>query len=98
MCVSQLVMQDWHENFIMRIKQSRLFEHLGGLYVDDGRNMLDVLQLGHRFVKQTGTLEYSKTWEEEDMKNNRSKQAGAKLGHTRVFSHVNLSLIWSKLV
>ena len=36
MCDSRLVMQDWHEHFVERLKRSKLFEKLGGLYVDDG--------------------------------------------------------------
>jgi len=57
MCASRLVMHDWHENFVMRLKQSKFFEKLGGLYVDDGRNMYEVFECGTRFVKETGTLE-----------------------------------------
>ena len=26
MCASRLVMQDWHENFVLRLKQSKLFD------------------------------------------------------------------------
>ena len=63
MCVSRLVMQDWHENFTIRLKASKIFEHLGGLYVDDGRNLLDVLPLGCRFVSETGTIEFSEIWD-----------------------------------
>ena len=57
MCASRLVMQDWHENFILRLKQSKIFEKLGTLYVDDGRNMWEVFDRGTRYVKETGTLE-----------------------------------------
>ena len=37
-------------------------------------------------------------YQNPDLRENNRRQAGAELGHTQVFSHVNLSLIWSKLV
>ena len=57
-------MQDWHENFL---KESKLYEYLGGLHVDDGRIMLDVIALGFKFVSELGTIEFSTEWEKENL-------------------------------
>ena len=49
MCVARLVLQEWHDKFAEILDKSGLREYLKGLYVDDGRNVVDLLHLGTRF-------------------------------------------------
>ena len=92
MCASRLVMQDWHENFVMRLKQSKLFEKLGGLYVDDGRNMYEVFEYGTRFIPQTGTLETSEKWRKEDMDSNRCQKELTRTEIEKLMNDINEDL------
>ena len=92
MCVSRLVMQDWHENFVLRLKESKLFEHLGGLYVDDGRNLLDILPLGCRFVSELGTIEFSKIWEKENMEKGITKKENTRREVEKLMNSINPDL------
>ena len=92
MCASRLVMQDWHENFTMRLKQSKIFERLGGLYVDDGRNMLEVFEHGTRFVQETGTLEIMEKWRIEDEKSNRNRKELTRTETQKLMNDINEDL------
>ena len=49
MSVARLVLQDWYEDFQSILSCSNITKHLQGLYVDDGRTITDILQLGTRF-------------------------------------------------
>ena len=66
MCVARLVLQDWYEGFKDILQKSSITEHLRGLYVDDGRNCVDILPLGTRFVRETACFEYKEVWKQED--------------------------------
>ena len=92
MCVSRLVMQDWHENFIPRLKASKLFEHLGGLYVDDGRNLLDILPLGCKYVPELGAIECSDIWEKENQEKGISRKENTKIEIQRLMNDINPDL------
>ena len=76
----------------MRLKSSKLFEKLGGLYVDDGRNMYEVFELGTRFVKDTGTLETLEEWREMDIKNNRNRKELTRTEVQKLMNDINPDL------
>ena len=67
MCVARLVLQDWYESFRAILDQSKIGEHLRGLYVDDGRNVVDILPLGTRFVKESNHFEWNDEWKQHDL-------------------------------
>ena len=92
MAASRLVMQDWHEHFILRLKESKLFEKLGGLYVDDGRNMYEVFEWGTRFIKETGTLETLECWKKEDEERNRCKKELTQTEIQKLMNDINIDL------
>ena len=67
MCVARLVLQDWYESFRAILDQSKIGEHLRGLYVDDGRNGVDILPLEwkqHDLIENVST----RTLTEREMK------------------------------
>ena len=70
MCVARLVLQDWFEEFSEILDKSDIIQHLKGLYVDDGRNIVDQLVLGTRFVKEAKLFLHKDCWEAEDILHN----------------------------
>ena len=48
-CIARLIMQDWRENFNILFEKSKVREFLKGIYVDDGRSVMEKLKLGTRF-------------------------------------------------
>jgi len=92
MCVSRLVMQDWHEQFITRLRESKLFERLGGLYVDDGRNLYEVFEYGTRYVYETETLEILEEWRKEDIVNYRNRKELTRTEISKLMNDINKDL------
>ena len=52
MCVAQLVMQQWREEYSMILKKSNLKELLSKIYVDDNRAIMEIIKPGWRFVEE----------------------------------------------
>ena len=48
MCIARLVLQHWYGNFKEILDKSEIGLYFRGLYVDDGRKLLDTLPLGNR--------------------------------------------------
>ena len=48
------------------LKKNLIGEHLRGIYVDDGRNVIDILSLGTRYDSETEMFTYSENWAEQD--------------------------------
>ena len=92
MCVSRLVMQDWYENFTLKLRESKITEYLGGLYVDDGRNMVDVLPLGCKYVIESGTIEFSEIWQKENMEKGLTKKENTRIEIQRLMNDINPDL------
>ena len=70
MAVARLVMQDWKEKYNEILHNSDITELLSGLYVDDGRGVQRLLEVGERFVageKKFKVLVESKAY---DLENN----------------------------
>ena len=57
MAVARLVMQEWKEAYDIILENSNIEESLSGLYVDDGRGVLRLLELGERFVPSERKLQ-----------------------------------------
>ena len=51
MCVVRLVLQDLYGDFSWILDRSQIIQYLRGLYVDDGRKIVNRLELGTRLVK-----------------------------------------------
>ena len=67
MCVARLVLQDWFDDFSEILDNSKINQYLKGLYVDDGRNIVDQLLLGTRFDKEEKIFRWEKEWEVIDV-------------------------------
>ena len=52
-------MEEWRENFVLISEASEIDELLAVLYVDDGRNLIEILPLGVRFSKTHNKFIYS---------------------------------------
>ena len=54
MALARHVMQSWSESFSTILKENEIGEHfhLSGIYVDDGRNVIDILKSGMRYEKE----------------------------------------------
>ena len=74
MCVARLVLQEWHEEFESILFRSGLKEYLRGLYVDDGRKVVDLLSLGTRLTRGEKLFEYRDEWQQEDLENNLNRR------------------------
>ena len=85
-------MQDRPEHFILSLKESKIFEKLGGLYVDDGRNMYEVFEHGTRYVYETGTLKILEKWKIEDRKNCRIRKELTRTEITKLMNDINKDL------
>ena len=68
MCGAQITMQEWRDKFVEILERSEIEELLAGLYVDDGRNLIEILKLGVRFCEMQNAFIYNKEWEELDSK------------------------------
>ena len=52
MCAGNLTMEEWREKFIEILKASKIEELMAGLYVDDGRNLIEILPIGVRYCEE----------------------------------------------
>ena len=69
MALARIVMQDWSEQFSRILSENAVGEHLRGIYVDDGRNVLDILKAGTRYCAENEKFERKEEWEKEDREN-----------------------------
>ena len=74
MCVSRIVMQDWRDDYEQILEVSKLKTLLKGLYVDDGRDLLELLRLGTRFDKKSKMFIHKTEWEHLDIVNGVSRR------------------------
>ena len=75
MCVASLVLQEWHEEFTKILERSSIKQYLRGLYIDDGRKVVDLLLLGTRFVESKAKFEFDEEWLEIDINSPISRRA-----------------------
>ena len=47
-------------------KMNKIQELLAGLYIDDGRNLPEILPMGVRLCQNENVIKYKKEWEECD--------------------------------
>ena len=74
MCIARLVMQDWSETFSQILKENKLKEMLRGIYVDDGRNVIELLRLGVRYNIDEKKFIYKEEWEKSDLDEGMSRR------------------------
>ena len=65
---SQLVVEDWADEYFEILRKAGLWIALEGGYVDDGRQITTQLEKGLRFEKETKSFRFSKEGYEEDLK------------------------------
>ena len=66
MACARLVMADWEEGYKIILESSKIWIGLLAGYVDDGRQLTGVLELGMRFSKEENKFIYSTKAEKED--------------------------------
>ena len=69
MCVSRIVMQDWRDDYEEILNKSQIETLLKGLYVDDGRDLIELLRLGTRFDRDLKMFIHKEEWEALDIVN-----------------------------
>ena len=67
-------MQQWKDDFDIILERSNIIEIMCGLYVDDGRNFIKILDLGNRFVEEKNLIEFSDEAFQEDTTRGVSKE------------------------
>ena len=68
MCVARLVMQQWRDDYSDIVRKAEIRELLSKIYVNDNRNVVELLKPGLRFDEEIGEFRYKKDWETEDKK------------------------------
>ena len=68
MCVSRLTMQDWWEQFLSILDNSKIEQLMNAQYVDDGRIVIEILKKGVRFDKELKIFRFCEKWLDEDNK------------------------------
>ena len=48
-CIARLIMQDWSEIFSDILKNDEIDQLLRGIHIDNGRNLINILQEGVRY-------------------------------------------------
>ena len=68
------ILQDWKESYDEILENSEIKEILSGLYVDDGRALHRKLFLGERYDHDKRKFIHDKETEEQDIKENRTRE------------------------
>ena len=89
MCGAQITMQEWRDNFGEILKRSNIKELLAGLYVDDGRNLIEILKLGVRFCNISKSFKYKEEWELLDRESGLSGKDRPKLEVLNAMSSIS---------
>ena len=63
-----------------------------GIYVDDGRNVIDILGNGVRYIRESQTFEYKEEWDEEDKEKGTSKKARTEIEIRNLMNSINSDL------
>ena len=92
MALARLVMQDWSEQFSRILKKNGISEHLRGIYVDDGRNIIDILMEGTRYEKEKEEFVYKREWAEQDRENNVDKKKRTEIEIKELMNSINSDL------
>ena len=79
MCGAQITMQEWREKFIDILIKSKIEELMAGLYVDDGRNLIEFIPIGVRFCEKEKLFKYKLEWEIDDKERKRSNKERTKV-------------------
>ena len=92
MCIARLVMQDWSEHFTDILKENKIRELLRGIYVDDGRNIIELLRLGTRYDVENKLFTYSEEKEKKDIENGVSKKKLTEIEISKLMNSINPDL------
>ena len=95
MCISRLTMQDWWENFVKILDDSKLDYKLSALYVDDGRIVLEIIKKGVRFDEATKLFKYSEKWYLEDKESEKSDLQRTEYEVRRAMNAVSPDLVFT---
>ena len=67
-------------------------EHLRGIYVDNGRNVLDILLDGTRYMPETKKFERREEWEKEDRESELTKRKRSEREYRKLMNSINSDL------
>ena len=85
-------MEEWREKFVLILVKSSIKELLAGLYVDEGRNMIEILPLGVRFDEKEMIFKYLEKWEIEDKMGGMTGRQRTKLEVGKCMNAINPDL------
>ena len=74
MCVARIVMQQWREDYRRLLDRANIRELLSKIYVDDNREIIEILKPGLRFIEEKGEFVFNEEWIEEDSKIDRKER------------------------
>ena len=92
MCGATLTMQEWRDEFKQILINSKIDELLAGLYVDDGRNLIEVLPLGVRFSETDKIFKYSEEWAKDDVIRGHSSKMRTKIEVQKAMNSISPDL------
>ena len=88
-------MQEWWDKFSKILKDSNLNEFLKAIYVDDGRLMVEKLELGARFIVERKKFEFDEKWLKEDDLEGKSKEDVTQLKMCKAMNSVSEDLCFT---
>ena len=74
------------------MEKSKIQELLAALYVDDGRNLVEILPIGVRFDEKIGLFVYKEMWEVDDRNSGLSGKERTKREIGRAMNYINPDL------
>ena len=74
MCLDKVVMQDWSDMYQKILERSDIKEYLHGIYVDDGRTLMDKLKEGSRYVESERKCVVTERARKEDIERGDSRE------------------------
>ena len=92
MCASSLTMQEWRDHFKGILERSKIEELLAGIYVDDGRNLIEILKLGMRYDRTEGKFRFDQEWERMDIEEGLSPKQRTKVRVQEAMNSINPDL------
>ena len=95
MCVVRLVLQDLYGDFSRILDRSKIIQYLRGLYVDNGRKIVNRLELGTRLVKDEMMSQKRNSWETEDILNQTNRKILTEIEIREAMNSINPDLTFT---
>ena len=93
--VARLVMQEWKDSYNQILKNSNIVELLSGLYVDDGRGVQRLLEMGERFIEEEKAFKIVDKERKNDLENERTREDITRSEVLKAMNSVNPDLTFT---